>query len=229
MSENKLLELTNDIVFQKIFGDPKNKDITKHFLSILLDKNIKNINLDANQEAMNDAKNDEIGITKVQARMKRKDFDIEIHVKNNFDDTTINMLIYRYAEKSENAYSYLDVAPSIYILIANYLLKETDGITKYYNKGYISVDDCVNMILTDALQFHILELPKVNGVDIKTDELALWLQFIANPNNMEVRHEMEERKNKYLKQLFVELENLSNDLEFKKLLEKREEFLKTQS
>ena len=42
---DKLLELKNDLVFQKVFGMQKNSVITGHFLSLILGREIHNIDL----------------------------------------------------------------------------------------------------------------------------------------------------------------------------------------
>ena len=48
MSE-KLLDLKQDIVFQELFGKQKNSNITSHFLSLILGREIKDIDLDVNK------------------------------------------------------------------------------------------------------------------------------------------------------------------------------------
>ena len=45
----ELLKLTKDLVFQELFGRQKNKEITSHLLSLILKREIKNINLDVNK------------------------------------------------------------------------------------------------------------------------------------------------------------------------------------
>ena len=49
---NELLDLKNDLVFQKLFGSQKNKKITGHLLSLILKKEIKDLNLDVNKDLM---------------------------------------------------------------------------------------------------------------------------------------------------------------------------------
>ena len=46
---SKLLRPAQDIVFQNIFGRNVSKEITGHFLSLVLEKKIKNITLDKNK------------------------------------------------------------------------------------------------------------------------------------------------------------------------------------
>ena len=44
IEEKNLLNLKNDIVFQELFGNQKNSKITGHLLSLILEKDINNIN-----------------------------------------------------------------------------------------------------------------------------------------------------------------------------------------
>ena len=71
---------------------------------------------------------------------------------------------------------------------------------------------------------HILEIPKINDDEMLKDELVQWLRFIKEPENEEVEKFMKE--NKYLKQARKELEHLSGDPDFKRLLESRAGFLR---
>ena len=48
--EKKLLKPRNDLVFQKLFGEQKNKEITGHLLSLILGKEVYNVDLDVNKQ-----------------------------------------------------------------------------------------------------------------------------------------------------------------------------------
>ena len=231
MEEKKLLELKNDIVFQKIFGSQKNKEITSHLLSIILKKEIKNINLDVNKDLIGNTKNDKKGVLDVRATFNNgEDVDIEIQM-NKFDKMANRMLLYwsrMYSQKIKRGKDYEELKPSIVILISNYNLEETKNIEKYNTKWNIREEEFKENVLTEELEFHILELPKLKKTDIEKDELALWLKFISSPNDMEVRKEMEKEENKYLKQAMEELQDLSNDPGFERIVESREKFLRDQ-
>ena len=49
---DKLLSLKNDLVFQELFGNPKNKLITGHLLSLILGKEVYNVDLDVNKQLL---------------------------------------------------------------------------------------------------------------------------------------------------------------------------------
>ena len=80
--------------------------------------------------------------------------------------------------------------------------------------------------LTNDIELHILEIPKVKNLEKKNDELAQWLKFIANPEDGEVQKIMCE--NKFYKQAREELAYLSGDENFMRLVESRAMFLMDQ-
>ena len=85
------------------------------------------------------------------------------------------------------------------------------------------------VLLTDIIEINILELPKLKGVNIDVDKLALWLKFIQDPSNLEVQEKVEEEENKVLKQAMNELAHLSGTPGFRRLVEAREGFIRDQN
>lgn len=76
-----------------------------------------------------------------------------------------------------------------------------------------------NITLTNEIEIHILEIPKIKNTELKNDELAQWLKFIENPECKEVEIFMKE--NKYLKQAREELAYLSGDEDFQYMVDTR--------
>ena len=56
-----MLELKNDLVFQKLFGKPRNSKITSHLLSLILKREIYNIDLDVNKRMLRNRKTSKTG------------------------------------------------------------------------------------------------------------------------------------------------------------------------
>ena len=133
-----------------------------------------------------------------------------------------------YESKIDSGEGYEVLKPTISILIANYKLKKTEKIEKYHTKWNLREEEYLNTILTDEIEMHILEIPKIKNAEIGKDELALWLKFIENPINKEVQRSMKEKENKYLKQAQEELGYLNGDPAFRRLIEARVGFLRDQ-
>lgn len=68
MSE-KTMPVTNDLIFQRIFGKVGNENITKGFLEKLLGIEIESLTLDTNKRLQGELLDDKIGRLDVKARL----------------------------------------------------------------------------------------------------------------------------------------------------------------
>ena len=203
---DKLLELKNDLVFQELFGKQKNSQITSHFLSLILGREIKNIDLDANKRMLGNRRNAKTGRLDIRAKFNDgEDCNIELQVAE-YENMPERMLDYwgvMYSNKISSGQGYDILKPSISILIAAYKLKQTNKIEKYHTVWNLREKEHPNIILTNNIEMHVLEIPKIRNMEIREDELAQWLKLIENPENEEVEKIMAE--NKYWKQAREEL------------------------
>ena len=223
----ELLNLTQDLVFQELFGKQKNKEITAHLLSLILNKEIKNIDLDVNKRMLGNRKNSKTGRLDIRAKFNDgEDCNIELQVEP-YPYMDKRMLEYwgsMYDTKINSGDLYKVLKPTISILIADYQITNLKHISKYHTIWNLREKDFPNTILTNDIEMHILEIPKIKDNEMLKDELAQWLRFIKEPENKGVEKFMED--NKYLKQAREELEHLSGDPDFKRLLESRAGFLR---
>lgn len=224
---DKLLELKNDLVFQKVFGMQKNSNITGHLLSLILDKEIYNIDLDANKRMLSSRSKSKTGRLDIRVKFNNgEDCNIELQVLP-YKFMPERMLDYwggMYNNKIDSGEDYGVLKPSISILIANYRLEQLENIDKYHTIWNLREKDFHEKIITNNIEMHILEIPKIKNAEILKDELAQWLKFIENPGNEEVERFMSE--NKFLKQAKEELAYLSSDPDFQLLVESRAGMLK---
>ena len=78
-----LLKPTHDIVFQELFGKQKNKDITAHSISLILNKEIKNIDLDVNKRMLGNSEDSKTGRLDIRAEFNNgEDCNIELQVEH---------------------------------------------------------------------------------------------------------------------------------------------------
>ena len=74
------------------------------------------------------------------------------------------------------------------ILLTQYELKEIIDIPRIHTKWEIREEEYCKKVLTDALEIHIIELPKLEKIltDNKRDKSSLksWLKFILSPNEV---------------------------------------------
>ena len=76
--------------------------------------------------------------------------------------------------------------------------------------------------MTENLELHIIEIPKMYKEDVKGQEAKLkeWLHFLENPESKEVVNYME--KNNNMKEAKEKLETMSEDARLRRLAELRE-------
>lgn len=76
--------------------------------------------------------------------------------------------------------------------------------------------------MTEDLELHIIEIPKMYREDVKGQEAKLkeWLHFLENPESKEVVNYME--KNDNMKEAKEKLETMSEDARLRRLAELRE-------
>lgn len=220
--ESKLLDLKSDLVFQKLFGKQENSEITSHFLPLILERKVQNIDLDVNKRMLGNRENSKTGRLDVRAKFNDgEDCDIELQVLE-YEYMPERMLEYwsrMYDNKINSGEGYEVLKPSIAILITNYKLKETEKMENYHTIWNLREAHCRDVILTKNIEKHILEIPKIKESEMTKDELVQWLKFIEDSKNEEVQKFMSE--NKYLEQAKKELEYLSGDPSFQAEVEAR--------
>ena len=226
---DKLLDLQNDIVFQELFGKQKNKHITQRLISLILEKPIYNIDLDVNKRMLGDRKNSKIGRLDIRAKFNDgEECNIELQVAP-YESMEKRMLLYwasLYQNKINKGQEYDKLKLTISILIANYKIKKLEEIENFHTVWNLRERNNTNKIITNDIELHILEIPKIKEKDLVKNELAQWLKFIENPENEEVNKMLE--NNDFFKQAREELSYLSGDPDFQELVRSRAFFLMDQ-
>ena len=217
------LKPTNDFVFKKIFGETKNEDILKDLLSaILTDIKIHKVTVNKDVSLERKLITDKLGILDVVATLNNGIIvNIEMQIKN-YDNTVERSLYYGSGLFHENLHSgnsYIDIPKTISIWITDYDVFYTGPFHEIARLKR----DYENIILTDKIEFHYIQLTKFRKKckHIST-ELEKWLQFIINDNLEEIRMS----DNKYIKKAEEELEYLTGDEEARRLAYLREKAIR---
>ncbi len=74
--------------------------------------------------------------------------------------------------------------------------------------------------MTDRLEIHIIEIPKIKGQENEEDELLDWIYFLEDPNSERVEKGM--KKNKELKEAKEKLIKISADEKMQRIAELRQ-------
>lgn len=151
---DKLLELKNDMVFQEVFGKQKNSLITGHLISLIIGREINNIDLDANKMMLGNRKNAKTGRLDIRAKFNDgEDCNIELQVVP-YEHMTKRMLEYwaiMYGNKMNSGDDYSVLKPTISILIADYKLEELKDVEEYHTIWNLREQKYHNKIITKNL------------------------------------------------------------------------------
>lgn len=207
-----------DIVFQALFGEVGSERITKRFLECILEQKIDEIDLSKNPILRRQTPNSKLGILDIIAKINCKEYcNIEMQIVSQV--AMIERMLYYwsrlYAKQLKQSEDYQVLERTIEILIADFELKELNGLG-YHTKWQIIEENHRKVILTDKFEFHIIELPKIKEVNEENDLLD-WLHFINNPQSERVIKKMEE--NEELKEAGQKLEGLTEDEMLESILE----------
>ena len=203
--QEKLLPLTSDYVFKRIFGQEENKQALKDFLESILDEEILKIEI-KNPEIPKNFYDSKYGVLDLKVTLNDKSIvDVEMQMKNehNIEQRDTFYLASNYVNELKEGEPYTNCKKSIVINILNFM---------YYNRNeYHSVarmifeepkeEEKVEMgyreedrYMTKYLEVHIIELPK----------FWLWL-FIGSDEKVSEAS----KKNKEIEKIKKKLASMS--------------------
>ncbi|WP_428865120.1 Rpn family recombination-promoting nuclease/putative transposase [Clostridium sediminicola] len=216
------LDPKNDVVFQKIFGIQKNKDILISFLdAILEDENIDIQSIEFDEKILNNEMilDEKIGILDIRAKTtKGIQINIEIQLINQYNMIQRTLFYWSklFFSQIKSGSKYSDLKKTITINLLNFDYLQYDN----FHSNHHIYEDTNKLILSDILEIHFIEIPKFlrNKKDFN-NPLHRWLIFLANPED-EVLEEIEMADPK-IKKAHDILEYLSEDEETIRLAELR--------
>ena len=212
------------MVFQILFGEVGSERITKDLLNTVLDERVDDVQLNENIVLRRDLPGDKMGIVDVLAKINGQEYcNIELQRIDKKD--IIKRLLYywakQYTKGIKEGEDFKELKRTIAILIADF---EIDSMNKldFHSKWKLTETENRKHILTEDIEIHIIELPKMykkeaRGQDAKLKE---WLYFLENPESKEVLSYME--NNESMKEAKEKLETMSEDERIRKLAELRE-------
>jgi len=202
-----------DYCFKLIFGDENNKPLLIDLLCAILrvpKEEFIGIEL-MNTELPRLYEDDKKGILDVRVKTKLgKQINIEIQLLNSkyMAERTLYYCARMYTGQIKKGENYKQLKKCITINILDYTCIRLDRVhTKYH-----LLEDDTNYKLTDSIEIHMIELPKLlrlQEIKDSEDPAMDWLQFI-NADSKEVM-EMLARKNENIKTAFEIIEAASRD------------------
>lgn len=200
-----------DAVFQELFGRQEREELTKDFLEKILKRKIRSIDLSQTRMLGKDTPEDKMSILDVRAMIDGvENCNVEMQMIDH--KGLSERLLYYWSEMYKSSIKegedYVKLRKTISILIADFELKQLKGLG-YHTKWEIIESEKRITGLTEALEIHIIELPKIKGKEEEEDALLDWLYFLDNPASERTKKGME--KNKKIQDAKKELKELSQD------------------
>ncbi|MDR2044338.1 MAG: Rpn family recombination-promoting nuclease/putative transposase [Clostridium sp.] len=219
--KHRLLSATMDYIFKLIFGDEKHADVLAAFLMAVL--GLPTEEFDSlqilNPFLEREAEDDKLGILDVKLKLRNgKVIDIEIQVKPlpSLEGRVVFYIGRMVTEQIASGDGYEVIKPVVTILIADFIHYQDDAA--YHHK--FELYDCGNDVLfSDLIGVHVLELPKLPDADDDTD-LWEWLRFLKSDDEEEL-HMLAQRNPALERAVGIRLE-LSQDEKVRMIAEARE-------
>ena len=174
-------------------------------MSCIIPDSISSISLANNVELTPSNINDKYGILDVKATLNNSMLcDVEMQVSKD-DWMTSRALFYwskLYSEQLKDGDDFSKLNKTIVILLLDYNDNLSSIIPKICTTWHVREDDFPEKILTNLLEFHIINLSKLQKISIEKDtttneittryqdfskrkNLLSWIKFVINPNELE--------------------------------------------
>ncbi|PRR81743.1 Rpn family recombination-promoting nuclease/putative transposase [Clostridium vincentii] len=224
IDDNFIMSPKYDFVFKYIFGNEKHKDLLIALLSDILvisEEEFDGIEI-INNELIKEFKEDRKGILDVRVRTKLgKQIDVEIQIlpTEYMAERTMFYWSKMYTSQIKPGDTYDKLKKCVTINIEDF---KCTPIKKLYSSYHLTEDES-GYRLTDILEVHFLEIPKLFDKDIERDEndpIVQWMEFLDAKSKGVI--EMLAEKNKDIKKAYDLLQIISKDEKARILYESRQ-------
>lgn len=225
----ELLNPKNDYVFKRIFGHIGNEEITKQMLQTIITSPIQDIKLNESIVLEKDLLDDKLGIVDIYAKLNGNinvDIEMQVAKESSIEKRLLYYWSKLYTKELKAGEEYSKLHRTIAIMIANFKINELKEIPKFCTKWQIREEEFTSVILTDALEIYIIEIPKIKeDKGMARRELKEWLTFLENPEKVEMIGMSKENKEAITKAKEV-LEEISADERERYLAHLREKYIR---
>ncbi len=219
-----LLDPKVDFVFKNIFGSPKHPRILISFLNAILKPINKIISVEVKgTELEKQFIDDKYSRLDIKAETNNNEIiNIEIQLKNEYNmiKRSLYYLSKMYEEQLGEGEDYSKLNRTICIKILNFKYLKTEK----FHTGYRLKELETNEELTDVIEMHFIEIPKLPEESDEKDMLMAWTEFLRDPESEKIRSL--EMSIEEIREAKDELVRMSNDKEQREIYEMRAKILK---
>ena len=139
--------------------------------------------------------------------------------EKNIEKRIVFYLSKMYTQNLKKAHNYSELNKCISILFIDFELEKLKEIPKYLTKWNIREENYGKIILTEALEFYIIDLSKIKKYS-ENKLLDTWVKFISNSEEMNM-----ENADESIKKAKEVLEEISEDEHEQYLAHLREKYI----
>ena len=146
-----------------LFGEQKHENITKRLIEDIIEERVDKVELEQTPFLYGMQVNDKVGIIDIKAKINNKNpIDIEMQVldKHNIEKRILFYWARLYLNQIKRGENYSKLERSISIIFLDYEIERFKSLPMH-TKWQIKNDINGKIILTEELEIHIIELPKV--------------------------------------------------------------------
>ena len=133
--------------------------------------------------------------------------------EKNIEKRVVFYLSKMYAHNLKRSHNYSELNKCISILFIDFELDKLKEIPKYLTKWNIREETYGKIILTEVLEFYIIEMPKINRYSVNT-LLDTWVKFISNSEDLNMENADESIKK--AKEVLDEISGVEKGIEQEK-------------
>ena len=214
-----LLDPKVDFVFKNIFGSPNHPEILISFLNATLKPKKKIVSVDIKKTDIEkqyiEDKYSRLDVKATTSNDEIINIEIQLKNENNMIKRSLYYLSKMYEEQLNEKEDYSKLARTVCINILNFKYLKTDN----FHTGYRFKEIESNEELTDVMEVHFIEIPKLQDSSDEKDMLVAWTEFLKDPESEKVRGL--ELSVEEIRQAKDELIRMSNDSTQRELYDMR--------
>ena len=223
MSQNKKLNLKNDVIFKTFFSRKGNEEFLIDFLKALLKIDIIEIQIKEEVNLEKLRTEEKGGRLDLQATLNNGvivNIELQIKDEHNIEERTTYYSSKVISKETKRGTKYENIKRVIMINILDY---EMLGFDEYISETAIVLEKHRDYEVLRGIKWYFIELPKFRRLHPDMNEkINQWLAFIDDYDRRLV--EMAEKKNETLKKARVEMNYLTGDEEVQRIAELREKW-----
>ena len=207
----------NDYAFKRIFGHEDSKEVLARFLSVVLNVPIEADELTLIQTELSpEYAADKSAVLDVQVRRSNAHEKMNIEMQQSNEGNIERRILYywgkSFAGELKSGQDYEALPRQISIVIADFDVFEWKDSTKYHGVFHIREEE-EGLLFSDALEIHVLELPKRRKPPLNLNELDCWLAYLDNTEEGETMDQIATQEPMIRRAMIIEEAFMKNESE----------------